>query len=239
MYKSSHDRWNEEYSDGVDKEKSFPDWFQGHWDSNFEAMRDTMSTKAYFDNIFGSDRVHVLDMLAPHGVESELLCNNVLNAVHGCEALTQEMRKKKFTKKAHNLSDFIASKLDTDLIISEAYRQKLGDLGSERATSREKLEAKLIEWNMISADLPKVCVSQEQESWLWNRTLYSNKMLSRNPLTEEKLQGAFTISRKKYCSVDTYAVLQNSIFRQYLSSCEFKKNGCIKLEIKTGDKTNP
>lgn len=236
MYKSSHSRFNEEFSEG-NKERSFPDWFQEHRDSNFEAMRDTLSTQIYFDNIFGSNRVHVLDMLAPDGLESELFCNNILNAVYGCKTIRSEMKKIRH-KKNQNGSAFITSKLDTDLIIVEAHRQNLGDLGSLRATSREKIDAKLIEWNMTTADLPKVCVSQEQESWLWNRTLYSNRMFSHNPLPDDKLQTEFAISRKKYCSVDTYAVLQNSTWREYLSSCEFKKNGCIKVEAKTSDKTD-
>lgn len=231
MYKSSQGKWVQNFSKG-DRERSFPDWFQAHRNSNFEAMRDTIATKAYYDNIFGSSRVHVLDMLAPHGIEIEFLCNNIIRALHGCEAV----RKGKVKPRIMNKSAFIISKLDTDLIISEAYRQKLVDLGSQRAVSREKLDNKLVEWNMTSTDLPKACVSQEQEKWLWNRTVFSHKMFSFNRITEEKLHDEFSINRKKFCSVDVHAVLQNSTWREYLSSCEFKNVGCISIESETSGK---
>jgi len=227
MYQSGLGRFRQDflYSEREDKEKIFPDWFQWHLDSNFGTyndtifgtFRDTIATKIYYDNLFGSNRVYILDMLASDGVEVEFFCNANINAVHGCESF-----RKKGKKIIENSSEFISYKLDTDLIITEAHRQNLGDLDSHRVKARDKLETKLIEWNMTSSDLPKACVSQEQESWMWNRTVYSNKMFSFNPLPEKKLQAEFAINKKKFCSVDAYAVLKNSTWREYLLSFKFK-----------------
>lgn len=226
MYKSSQGRWIQ-YFFAKNREKSFPDWLQERQKSNFETFRDTIATKTYFDDIFGRNRVHVLDMLAPQGIEIEFFCNSILRTFHGCEVV-----RKGGVKPRMNKSAFIVPKLETDLIISEAYTQNLGDFGSQRAVSRDKLESKLLEWNMTSSNLPKTCVSQEQENWLWNRTLFSHNTFSPRRLTEEELRIEFAKNRKSFCSVDVDAVLRNSTWTDYLTSCEFKKIGCVAIQPK-------
>jgi len=173
---------------------------------------------------FGSDRVHILDMMAPHGVEIEFLGNNIVNAVQAREAVERGTKP----NKKNLASSSVIDRMDVDHIVVEGHMQHLADLGRNdlRKTSRIKFEAKLKEWNMTTGDLPRVCPSQEQEEWIWRRTLYAQRMLSRYQIPEEELWEDFSINRKKWCGVDALAVLKNSTWREYLSSCEFLKIGC-------------
>merc|ERR1711957_62350 len=103
--------------------------------------------------------------------------------------------------------------MDTDLIIVQAHREELADLANykgKRNTRRIKLEQKLKDRNMTTADLPRICVTKISEEWIWNRTLEAQKMFSHYPLSEKELRSQFDISRKKWCDVDERAVLRKS-----------------------------
>ena len=219
MYRSGSDKWIEHFGQS-DKVKDFPEWLEDHIKSNSKHLRDTMAVKASFEEVYGSNRVHVLDMMAPHGVEIEFLGNDIVNAIQAQEEVKKE------TQKVWNSALIeVLERMDTDRIIVEAHRQNLANFGAHlgrRNTRRIILEAKLKEWNMTTADLPTVCVSKQQEDWLWNRTLHAQRMLSRYPIPEEELRSHFAVDRKKWCSVDARAMLQNSTWIKYLSNCPFK-----------------
>jgi len=228
MYRSGGDVWIEWFG-RQEEVRNFPEWLEDHLSSNLVDLRDTIAVKNSFEELFGSDRVHVLDMMAPHGVEIEFLGNDIVNAVQARDVV--ERGEKQYTRYSHvknPASSFVLDRMDIDHIIVEGHRQHVGDLGRYklRKTSRIKFEGKLKEWNMTTADLPRVCPSQEQENWLWDRTIYLQRLFSRYPLPEEELRREFSINRKKWCGVDALAVLKNSTWREYLSSCEFSKIGC-------------
>jgi len=226
MFKSGNNKWTQAFY-FIDEVKNFPEWLDDHIKPNSVNLRDTMAVKASFEELYGSNRVRVLDMMAPHGVEMEFLDNDIVNSVQARDIFKSNNKPQKQNQASLQVIEW----MDTDLIIVEGHRQQIGDLGNIgyqgfRRTRRIKLEAKLKEWNMTTADLPTVCVSKQQEDWLWNRTLYAQNMFSRYPMPEEELRSQFNIDRKKWCGVDARAVLQNSTWKEYLSSCEFRKKGC-------------
>jgi len=235
MYRSGGDLWIEHFGRQIEV-KNFPEWLEDHIMSNSVDLRDTMAVKVFFEELYGINRVHVLDMITPHGLETEFFGNNVVNAVKALKVF----KKIGEVPKENPASLLVLERMDTDLIIVQGHRQHLGNLGRHkgmRNTSRIKLEAKLIEWNMTTADLPRVCVSKEQEDWLWNKTLHIQKMFSHYPLSEEELQNQFDVDRKKWCGVDARTILNNSTWKDYLSSCEFTKIGCNTDEHNTSDST--
>jgi len=210
------DKWKQDYKK-LERAKGFPDWLEDHLNSNLTNLRDIVEVKNSFDGLFGSNNIHVLNMLASPNVGVNFLCNDILDAVHACQTI-----KKK--EKILNLNKSSFLPLDLDLIIVEAYKQGLVKIG--RHDARTILDRKLIEWNITIADLPSVCLSEENEDWLWNRMLHTDRMYSLTPLSEEELRSQFIANLPKFCSVDALSLLQNSTWREYLSSCIFQKIGC-------------
>ena len=223
MYRSGPNQWIDDFGHQSDI-KHFTQWLRDHKKSNAVNLRDTMAVKATFEELYGSSRVHVLDMMASHGVEMEFLSNDIINAPHAVEAFERQGEQIKQNPALLK----VIERMDTDLIIVQGHRQHLGDLsqGSKRIERRMKLESKLKELNMTTADLPTVCISKQQEDWLWDRTLHTQRMFSRHPLSEEELRSQFAIERKKWCDVNARALMWNSTWKDYLSSCEFQNIGC-------------
>jgi len=224
MYRSGQDRWIEHFG-RCEEVKNFPEWLEDYISSNLVNLRDTIAVKASFEELYGSKRVHVLDMLSPHGIELEFLGNAVVNAVQAYGVV-----KRTGTRHKHNTqSAEVLGRLDTDLIIVQAHRRHYGDLGYHtggRNTARIKLEAKLKEWNMTTTDLLRVCVTKQQEDWLWKRTLHAQKMLSKYPILEEELSKQFALNRNKWCGVNAKILVKRPKFQRYLNSCEFQRQGC-------------
>ena len=89
MYKSGGDIWKEHFGHQLEV-KDFPEWLRDQMHPNSGNIRDTMAVKATFEELYGSERVHVLDMMAPHGVEIEFLRNDIINATHAVEVVKKK-----------------------------------------------------------------------------------------------------------------------------------------------------
>jgi hypothetical protein len=80
-----------------------------------------MAVKATFEELYGKDRVHILDMMTPHGVEIEFLSNPIINATHAVEMVKG---KGELIKQNQALS-LVLERMDTDLIMVHGHRERL------------------------------------------------------------------------------------------------------------------
>jgi len=239
MFRTGGNLWIE-FFDRQKEVKVFASWLEDHMHSDLVDLRDTLAVRDSFERLYGSDRVHVLDMSAPHGLEIEFFGNGIVNTSRTLDVVRTTAGER---QRKNPTPESLLRRLDTDLLIVQGHRHRLGDLGLKkgmRKTGRMKLEAKLEEWNVtIADDLPMVCVSEELEDWLWNRTLYAQRTLSRYPLPEEELRSQFVLNRKKWCDVNAKRLLKGTKFakiKEYLSSCEFKITGCSDEDQKLTDR---
>ena len=211
--------WKQDYKN-VDEIKTLPEWLEDTIQSNFHY---TISTHDEFADLFGQDKVTVLDYHA--GLETEFVCKGIPNAENACkEAKLIEKENKDNPEKIVKRNTGNQYLLDHDLLIIEAHRQKLVTGGRHNATIL--LEQKLKEMNMSIEHSPRLCISSERQKWLRNLAELGESSYSSQPLEKEELEDYFHNQEYKMCSINATATLMNDNWRKILSSCEFQKNGC-------------
>ncbi len=216
--------WKQDY-DNVDDIKLISDWLEDILDSN--SFHYITSNKNEFEDIFGPEKVSVLDYHAHEsdGIEVEFICKGVPNATQACkEAKIIVEEQKDDPSKVVRRNTGEKYLLDHDLLIIEAFREKLLTGGRHNATL--VLQHKLEEMNMSITELPKKCVSPERQLWLRQTAEFAETRYSSKPLSRAQLETLFLEYKEKLCSIDAKSVLANMTWRNLFASCEFQKNGC-------------
>lgn len=101
--------------------------------------------------------------------------------------------------------------------------------------------------NITMTELPQICISKDEEEWLWNRTLVSENLFGDstfvpNTSSSDKASGSSALrskfenalSQKKFCSVDAAAALEIDSFRSLLDDCKFHSPHYLTRGLKDG-----
>jgi hypothetical protein len=175
-------------------------------------MRDSLKTAEFFQLVFGKHAVQILDFPSAN-LAVELVCHG-LNATNLC-AKIQEQR----LRPANELQLL----LDEDAIVVEAFQ--LGLLRDNGVVNRHEATLLLHEHLSNGTDpIPKICLSDAQTEWLWNRSLVSEQRLARHPVSEDALRRDFdgALAAGKFCCVNAKALMQMKTWRRLLQSCIFQ-----------------
>ena len=193
---------------------------RGDRDSHFMA-RNSPETALFFQQVFPG-KVQVLDYHVPD-VGVEFACRG-LSAPRTC-AVAKDLAKGKAAKT--NSNSFLL--FDEDLLAMHAFNQSLFHHLPSMRISRHEATLKLriyLDEHHRRDSLPRMCVSRQQRDWLWNSTLWMEEFMSQynynyTAKSEETLLDDFVFESKKFCHLDTTAVLRDSKMRSYLQSCHF------------------
>jgi hypothetical protein len=204
-------------------------------------LADSLRTFQFYKHVFGDDNVRVLNFYAADGIEREFLCNG-LDAEHACQ------KAKGIRFKKVNQLKFL---LDEDYLAISAYGKGYFSGGGNSYKSRNDIVKTLHKefFATEAASLPKLCLSKQQNEWLWNRTLTSERVLTTKfanansstanadesvvvSLSQQELWTSFENESHKWCTVDAQTLLQNETWKRRLRSCLFQKknDGCNFVE---------
>ena len=218
--------WIQHYNN-IDEIKTLPEWLEDLLKTN-SSFHYTTTTTEEFENIFGKEKVTVLDYHAHDrgGIETEFICRGIPNATHACEEAKLIVKEhKENPEKVVKVNSGHQYLLDHDLLIVEAFRQNL--LTGPRHNATIVLDKKLKDMNMTISQLPKTCLSTERLKWLRNLADSSEMKYSSLPMSREELNDyAERYETKIMCSIDAPRVLQNNTWRKIFSSCEFQSDRC-------------
>jgi hypothetical protein len=185
-------------------------------------VRDSLKTAEFFQHVFGKNAVQLLDFPSSN-LAIEFACHG-LNASNLC-AWVQDSR----LRRANELQLL----LDEDAIVVEAFQQGLlRDDDATNGVAVTRHAATLLLHDHIvnasgsssSSSIPKICLSDKQTQWLWNRSLVSEQRLARHPVAEDALRRDFdeALAAGKFCSVNAKALLKLDTWRRLLQSCIFQ-----------------
>mmetsp|Transcript_25566 Transcript_25566/g.31483 ORF Transcript_25566/g.31483 Transcript_25566/m.31483 type:complete len:487 (-) Transcript_25566:3511-4971(-) len=194
--------------------------------------RDTLGTYQYFKDFLvyigqqnPDQNIIIMQTYAPISVEHEFLCN-LPYADNSCKAAQEGG----FSGARKNGSDELP--LDLDLIVRKAFEQQL--ISVQRRDATLALEAAMKEVNITVADLPQNCISEEEEEWIWNRTLESEEIFGMGPVNETELREKFEIvlSKNKFCVVNATATLEMEDFRGLFNNCIFQSPNLLNVRLR-------
>jgi hypothetical protein len=129
----------------------------------------------------------------------------------------------------HKQNDNLEFLFDEDLVVSEAFRQKL--LPKKHVKRRNATLALQAYWDAEPnrrEQLPKSCLTSSLHDWMWNRAIFMERYLIQHypnsiiPIGKNELRTDFDeAAATKFCDVDVQKMLQDETFRIFLSSCAF------------------
>ncbi len=207
----------------------FPQYFRHLL--NTDALRDTFKTYEFYNHFKAhleqrqrntnkktNMHIQIMQMKSLNGIEHEFLCN-LPGAMKSCDFISDKRTDIEFQKR----NDGQIIPINLDLIVIEAWNQNL--ISIQRHDAVTALEKKMQELNMTMSDLPLICITSEEEDWIWNRTLISEQMFGSNSKeTLDNLRRSWSeiSSSQKYCSVNASASLELDSFRSIFDDCIFQ-----------------
>jgi hypothetical protein len=208
MYRSRSDTYHAYPKTNTESMLTFPKFMEGQLLHN----RDSWSTAEIFQRIFGEANVRILNFHSSHSLGVEFLCEGV-EAPRACAWARTN------TVPGVNVNTFLL--FDEDLLVMEAHRQGLFQ-PAKHFVNRHEATLRIKPYlDDVKSDLPMVCLSQDQNEWLWNRTLWAEQnMLVHAPNQSssiETLREDFQKNANKFCHLDAVALLQNETWRNLLS----------------------
>jgi len=202
-------------------------------------FRDTLSTYNFFRKVLRrhkktkswKNNIHVLQTYASDSIEKEFLCN-LPGAIKSCQHIKFLYQRLNYTFPNRNTGYELDFSLTTDLITVEAWYQDI--VSVSRHNSSVALEEKMKESNLTKADLPQVCITDDEANWIWKRTLKSEKIFGSGSTKESHVRKSFlnSLNKKKFCSVNVTAVLEIKRFRKLFDHCEFQSPNLINGMLK-------
>lgn len=204
---------------------SFPQYLEDSLSKG--KMRDSLATYEYYDLLrerlglssfssFNSsaERIQVLPMYAPEGIEKEFSCN-LPAATESCKKVRDLLSQGyKFPKR--NKSTKLP--LNLDLLIVEAWYMDLVSI--KRNDAAVLLQKRMAEVNMTMQDLPQSCLSQDLMDWVWKRHLEAHRKFV-GYVDEKSTRQNFEVNKHKLCSVNATAAFELNSFKHLFDSCEF------------------
>lgn len=225
MYRTrSIDGWRQDYG-SINEVKLLPDWLESMLQNN--QFHYTTPTQVEYQNLFGEENVQVLDYHANHGLEVEFICNGIPNSNEACrEAKKIAQEHKDDPEKVNMRNTREMYLLDHDLLVSEAYRNKLIEIGRHNATI--VLEEKMNAMNIAMQDLPRKCLSTTRQLWLDELSHSTETSFASQPFSDSEFEDYIAKYQSKLCSVDAAKALQNDTWIDLFSTCEFQIKGCAR-----------
>jgi len=196
------------------------EWFEKNWIAS-----DPLQTYETFQELFGKEKVHVLSLDRPDGVDiSEQFVCEALEAQHSCETLKKNRRKMtRENTSQHKLF------YDYDLLAMGALNRRfLRDNDECKRIERHQtallIESYFKEKHLSLEDIPQVCISESQKSKLYDRAWQAEQKLAHIPRQKSDFDESFKKEMSKYCSVDVESVLSlvewESFFRKDERLCQ-------------------
>ena len=234
--------------DGPQKEPIFPHLMR--WIHNVTEIPSPYTPQMYdlYRNQLQLD-VSLLNMHDPtKDMIEDFLCHSLVNAKHTCNEYKQEMDRQRQDKVTTAATTAASRKKYTytsnpsenhfcDMIAYDAYQQGIiRDLrgyrkGADRIFFNEVISRRLEKMHMTPYDLPLICPSNEELQPLLDITLqYEQDFLPsfyNSEYGKTKIQSKFwkDVSKQKFCTVNTTAVLQQPAWKIFLQQQWRPKRG--------------
>jgi hypothetical protein len=165
----------------------------------------------------------------------DFLCTSLVGAVHTCNEYRQAIRNATSTRYRYTSNP--SENPFCDQIAYRAYQQGIiRDLrghrkGADRLFFNEIISRRLAKLNMTRYDLPLVCPSRSEVQQLLDRSLFHEQKfmpeffqsIDGRPKLEEKFWK--DVNQKKFCSVNTTAVLEQEDWIRFLQTQWRPKRG--------------
>mmetsp|Transcript_17259 Transcript_17259/g.25327 ORF Transcript_17259/g.25327 Transcript_17259/m.25327 type:complete len:531 (-) Transcript_17259:64-1656(-) len=237
--------WKEGYQVKRNEQMTFPAFLRDLIES--DRLRDTLATFEFYQQVLSQlknhHKINIMQTYAPDDeIEREFLCK-LPGATKSCSHMNTMIDYK------WNRMNKLILPLNLDLVIVEAWHQNLVSI--KRHSAAVALEEKMKALNITITEMPQICISKDEEEWLWNRTLVSEKLFGKsafipNTYSSDKatessaLRSKFenALSQKKYCSVNATAVLEIERFRSLFDDCKFHSPHYLTRALMDG-KPNP
>lgn len=183
--------------------------------------RNTLDLALFFEQVFPG-KVQILDFYSPN-VGVEFVCKG-LSAHKACDVA--KILAQKEVKKI-NTNSFLL--FDEDLLVTQAFENKLFHPQTKVRINRHEATLKIqayLDKQYRQDSLPHICLSPQQQNWLWNTTLLMEDLLLKYNYaakSEQVQEDNFHLESKKFCHIDATALLRDENMTSYLQSCEFIK----------------
>lgn len=153
------------------------------------------------------------------GIEHEFICH-LPHATNSCQYITN--KRGGYKGRQRNTSFHLP--LDLDLIVVQAYHERL--ISVPRHDAALALEKQFKYANIsISRDLPMVCITQEEQEWIWNYMMEGHEYLMQH--TDSNTFHLDPINRfefdsyqTNFCSVNATAALELPYVRKLFDTCD-------------------
>jgi len=229
------------------RQLTFPEWFEMAWPKLDDVEGDPIGTMKWYEEIFGSEAIHVMEMVIPNqpDITVRFVCDalsEISEAPRACEYFTQNQHKIMKRNSASILplnEDLLVMKLWNKVLrgqlkypyseeVKKAWFKKMNKQEEKvqkcHIVERHEASLKLIDYmsskNLtFEHDLPSVCLNDEQMTLIANRTFYTDKVMGMNPRSYDEILHSVQNSLK-LCSVDAGAEKTISMFQDWFLSIE-------------------
>jgi len=227
------------------RQETFPQWFEMVWSKLDNVEGDPIGTMKWYEEIFGSEAIHVMEMVIPNqpDITARFICDTlseISEAPKACEYFTKIQHKMQKRNHGSILSlneDLLVMKLWNEVLqrkTKHPYTKEIKKVWFTRMNKTEDItrqchvlgrhEAtlKLIDYmsskNLTFAhDLPSVCLNDEQMTLIANRTFYTDKVMGMNPRSYDEI--FYSIKNNfNLCSVDAEKAV--SMFKDWFLSID-------------------
>lgn len=186
------------------------------------------------------EKIFLLDMKSPVGVVADFVCS-LPDTMKSCDAMTRDAREKENGGPTENSSADRVGIMELDHLVTYGWEEKL--VSVDRHEAALALQRRMGTLNMsVLVDLPTACPSAEMLDWLWNRTLVTDRTLSKNPSSVADLRGRFDKYRRngRFCSVNATAAMADPELRHVLfDTCDMQQHFLLHRMGKPTTALNP
>lgn len=198
-----------------------PEYISNMRITNGDTLRDSLGTYEYYkeflvnimDEPNPDEKIIIHHSYTSRGLEQDFICT-----LPHTEKSCNVVKNKTF----RNINSSAKLPLDVDLILREAFDQKLISVG--RNIARKNLEIQMKAKNITLQNLPKHCITKEDKDWILSRALVSAKLFDSDSVTNttEFHERFDKVLNEKYCIVDAVASLKMNSFRVLFDDCMFQ-----------------
>ena len=192
----------------------------------YEALLEQMNLTQ--PSIDSHDRIKVLNMHSPQGVEKEFII--FLPKADNTQQYLKQLEEKGVN--AFEVRRNTASAKNTlgSVLMMHAWRKDMVSIGPHGS---KRLEKALQIANVTKDDLPQKCITGELKKMVWIRHLENHKMFA--PLfdseidDDEKLHRSFHKKKSKLCSIDGARAVEMKKVKMIFEDCYFHSRHFIKV----------
>lgn len=199
------------------------------------AFGDPLGTKMFYDEVFGEDKVKVLELVTPDkvGIIYRFTCA-IPGTEHACQALKKLIRPPASRNKSMILplnEDLIAvrSRLffpSSEFVMRKKWKCDIPGRHIAGLAIKKKIEE---ETNLSVTDaiveiVPHDCLTSRQFALLVSRTHDSDIAMASEPRSLEQIEEEVSKNSAKFCSVNGTAVMEMESWERYFKSTDYLVN---------------